>query len=272
MPDHYHHCPKCYEKVLCKEDCSIEPDLGTHEGLSVGDHTECDKCREKPRPSIRAAIQGLRDELKWWYNTAYGWYASARASGDQLASLPAVENEEAPNFQRRLDNGEVYLQTIIRAAQDVVEDDLQAEIKEYMSMVEVAGHPQHSTGSCHVCAVRHLVFQTERIEELETELEEVEAIARTTACEVSERIDSVLSKKMEVPSLDGIVRLRSELQREGVMKRSAVAALEVLIPRVKGLEAVLEEAREGVEDCRKLMTDTAREYEEESSIRKLYLS
>lgn len=44
MDDHYHSCPECYEKIGCSEPCAIEPDLGEHRGLPMGDHSVCDVC------------------------------------------------------------------------------------------------------------------------------------------------------------------------------------------------------------------------------------
>lgn len=35
-------------------------------------------------------------------------------------------------------------------------------------------HPQHSTGSCHVCALAHLVRQTTEIERLHAEIEHLQ--------------------------------------------------------------------------------------------------
>lgn len=56
---HYHHCPECYEKVACIQNCSIEPDLEDpicHPGKEFGAHCICDDCEKEKTPLTK----------EWW--------------------------------------------------------------------------------------------------------------------------------------------------------------------------------------------------------------
>jgi hypothetical protein len=52
---HFHHCPECYEKVLCELNCTIEPDLQDGD-REFGSHCVCEHC----------AAQVKEPTKEWW--------------------------------------------------------------------------------------------------------------------------------------------------------------------------------------------------------------
>jgi hypothetical protein len=51
MIPHFHHCPECYNRWYCDDECTIEPDL-EEEDMQFGAYCECSSC-QLLKPCIR---------------------------------------------------------------------------------------------------------------------------------------------------------------------------------------------------------------------------
>lgn len=83
---HYHHCPECFEHHDCSMNCTIEPDLGTHNGRPFGSHCKCAKCDKAAAPALNNNSKYIKIYSKQWWDI-YNGFAAPKPYVDELGNI-----------------------------------------------------------------------------------------------------------------------------------------------------------------------------------------